>query len=35
MLLEWNPTPDQQKLLVIVLLILMGYHRDTIWAVMG
>jgi len=35
MLLEWNPTPDQQKLLVIVLLILMGYHRDAIWAVMG
>jgi hypothetical protein len=35
MLLEWNPTPDQQKLLVIVLLILMGYHRDTIWSVMG
>ncbi len=35
MLLEWNPTPDQQKLLVLVLLILMGYHRDTIWSVMG
>jgi hypothetical protein len=35
MLFEWNPTPDQQKLLVIVLLILMGYHRDTIWSVMG
>jgi hypothetical protein len=35
MLLEWNPTPDQQKLLVIVLLILMGYHRDAIWSVMG
>jgi hypothetical protein len=35
MLLEWNPTPDQQKLLVIVLLILMGYHRDAIWSVVG
>ncbi len=35
MLLEWNPTPDQQKLLVIVFLILMGYHRDAIWSVMG
>jgi len=35
MLLEWNPTPDQQKLMAIVLLILMGYHRDTIWSVMG
>jgi len=35
MLLEWNPTPDQQKLMVVVLLILMGYHRDTIWSVMG
>jgi len=35
MLLEWNPTPDQQKLLVIVLLIICGYHRDAIWAVMG
>jgi hypothetical protein len=35
MLLEWNPTPDQQKLLVVVLLILMGYHRDAIWSVMG
>ncbi len=35
MLLEWNPTPDQLKLLVIVLLILMGYHRDAIWSVMG
>ena len=35
MLLEWNPTPDQQKLMVIVLLILMGYHRDAIWSVMG
>ena len=35
MLIEWNPTPDQQKLLVVVLLILMGYHRDAIWSVMG
>ena len=35
MMLEWNPTPDQQKLLVVVLLILMGYHRDAIWSVMG
>jgi len=35
MLLEWNPTPEQQKLLVIVLLILMGYHREAIWSVMG
>jgi hypothetical protein len=35
MLIEWNPTPDQLKLLVVVLLILMGYHRDTIWSVMG
>jgi hypothetical protein len=35
MLVEWNPTPDQQKLLVIVLLILMGYHREAIWSVMG
>ena len=35
MLLEWNPTQDQLKLLVVVLLILMGYHRDAIWSVMG
>ncbi len=35
MRIEWNPTPDQQKLLVVVLLILMGYHRDAIWSVMG
>jgi hypothetical protein len=35
MLIEWNPTPDQLKLLVLALLILMGYHRDTIWSVMG
>jgi hypothetical protein len=35
MLLEWNPTQDQLRLLVVVLLILMGYHRDAIWSVMG
>ena len=35
MLLEWNPTPDQLKLLVVVLLILLGYHRETVWSLMG
>lgn len=35
MLLEINPTPEQMKLLILVLLILCGYHRDTIMAVMG
>jgi hypothetical protein len=35
MLLEANPTPEQLKLLIVVLLILMGYHRDVIWSVMG
>jgi hypothetical protein len=35
MLLEWNPTQDQLRLLIVVLLILMGYHRDAIWSVMG
>jgi len=35
MLLEANPTPEQLKLLIVVLLILMGYHRDAIWSVMG
>jgi len=35
MLLEWNPTQDQLRLLAVVLLILMGYHRDAIWSVMG
>lgn len=32
---EANPTPEQLRLLIIALLILMGYHRDAIWSVMG
>jgi len=35
MLLEVNPTPEQLKLLLLALLIICGYHRDTILAVMG
>jgi len=35
MKLEANPTPEQLKLLIVVLLIICGYHRDAIWAVMG
>ena len=35
MKIEANPTPDQLKWLVVVLLLLLGYHRDTVWSLMG
>jgi len=35
MLIEANPTPEQLKWVALVLLILMGYHRDSIWSLMG
>ena len=35
MKIEASPTPEQLRWLVLALLILMGYHRDAIWSVMG
>ncbi len=35
MKIEANPSPEQLRLLLVIVLIVMGYHHDTILRVIG
>ncbi len=35
MKIEASPSPEQLRLLALILLIIMGYHHDAIWSMIG
>ncbi len=35
MKIEANPSPEQLRLLLVIVLIVMGYHHETILSVVG